>query len=74
MSCLKRSPDPVRTYLNIPCNLDGIPREFVKTDVKKHEFWFDDQTSIRLTVVTHPPSHLPGRFAHCDQEGEESEE
>ena len=71
MSCLKRSSDPVRTCFNIPCNPDGIPREFVKTDVKEHEFWFDDQTSIRLTVVTRPPSRLPGRFAHCDREGEE---
>ena len=71
MSCMKHSPDPVRAYFNIPCHIDGIPREFVKIDVKEHEFWFDDQTSIRLTVVTHPPSHLPRRLSHCDQEGEE---
>ena len=63
MSCLKRPPDHVRTSFNIPCNLDGIPREFVETDVKKHEFWFNDQTSIRLTVVTHPPSRLPGNYS-----------
>ena len=63
MSCLKRPPDHVRKYFNIPCNLDGNPREFVETDVKKYKFSFNDQTSVRLTVVTHPPSRLPGYYS-----------
>ena len=60
--CRKRSTDQViRNFFSIPCDLDDIPGEFVETpEVKKHEFCFDDQTSIRITTVTHPPSPLPG--------------